>query len=219
MFGKWKESKAQREYELEEAANSVKDRYIESVLGKPHDMVGHSVIPYSIGGSFDLYYYPNYCDGTAFVTKELTDHRFKSPRNDVYDAYELVIVTRNRVDSLLARSALEYDDGPVYDILNMVGRYSAMATLNPYETLEFPDNYEPETLSNRCLIIDALSEPLCGEETQYRKLGLMLIMEIHRDEMEFAMQQRGRELIDMLKQNGVYPFTGINRPSVLRTHQ
>jgi len=43
----------------------------------------------------------------------------------------------------------------------------------------------------------------------------MLIMEIHRDEMEFAMQQRGKELIEKLKKKGVYPFTGINRPSVL----
>jgi hypothetical protein len=213
MFEKRKRIKAEKESELEEKAYHIKDKYIESIMGKEHGLVGHAIIPYSVGGAFDQYYYPNYCDGTAIVTKELVNYKFDSPKNDVYDAYELVIVTRNKVHCLLGESALEYDDGPLYAILNAIGRYSATAKLNPFETIEFPDGFE--NLSKRCLIIDAISASLCNQETHNKKFGLMLIMEIHRDEMEFAMQQKGIELIEKLKQNGVYPYTGINRPSVL----
>ena len=215
MFEKWKKRKQEKEFELEDKAYLVKDKYIESVLGKEHDMVNHSIIPFSAGGAFDLYYYPNYCDGTAMATKELVNHKFNSPGNDVYDAYELVIVTRNKLQSLMGESEPEYDDGPIVEILNMIGQYSSMAKLNPYETIEFPGDFGVESVRGKCLIIDAISEPLCNEETNNKKFGLMLIMEIHRDEMEFAMQQRGRELIEILKQKGIYPFSGINRPSVL----
>ena len=214
MFEKWKKKKLEKEAELEEKAYIVKDKYIESIMGKGHDMVGHAMIPFSVGGAFDQYYYPNYCDGTAMVTKELVNHKFDSPQNNVYDAYELVIVTKNKIHCLMGESGLEYDDGPFFGILNAVGKYSLMAKLNPFETIEFPDDFGD--LSKKCLIIDALSEPLCNEETRNKKFGLMLIMEIHRDEMEFAMQQKGRELIEKLKEKGIYPYTGINRRSVLK---
>jgi len=215
MFEKWKKRKAEKEEALEEKAYHVKDGYIQTIFGKEHDMVGHAIIPYCVGGAFDQYYYPNYCDGTAIVTKELVGHKFDSPKNDIYDAYELVIVTRNKIHCLMGEGEHEYDDGYFIGILNAIGRYSAMAKLNPYETIEFPDGFENEKLSKRCIIIDAISEPLCNAETNNKKFGLMLIMEIHRDEMEFAMQQKGKELIEKLKQKGVYPYTGINRPSVL----
>ena len=215
MFKKWKDKKLEKEALLEEKAYKIKDKYIESIFGKEHGMVGHAMIPFSVGGAFDQYYYPNYCEGTAMVTKELVGHKFDSPGNNVYDAYELVIVTRNKIHHLMGEAKIEYDDGPIYGILNAVGRYSLMAKLNPFETIEFPDDFG--NLSRKCLIIDAISEPLCNEETQNKKFGLMLIMEIHRDEMEFAMQQKGKELIEKLKEKKVYPYTGINRPSVLNT--
>ncbi|MCL2474648.1 MAG: suppressor of fused domain protein [Chloroflexi bacterium] len=213
MFENWKKRKADKEEKLEDDAYQIKDKYIESIMGKEHDMVGHAIIPYCVGGAFDQYYYPDFCNGTAIVTKELVNYKFNSPKNDIYDAYELVIVTRNKINTS-GELALEYDDGPFIEILNMLGRYSTTAKLNPFETIEFPDGFENENLSRRCLIIDAISEPLCNEETHNRKFGLMLIMEIHRDEMEFAMQQKGKDLIEKLKQKGIYPLTGVNRPSV-----
>jgi len=208
MFDEWKAKRARKEVEFIEKAQHVKSEYIKSIMGKQHDMVGHSPIPFKMGGALDEHYYPNYCDGTAIVTKELTDHRFDSPKNDVYDAYELVMITRNKIHSITGKFALEYDDGPISRILNTIGKYSAMAKLNPFETLEYNDG---------CLIILPFSEPLCNLETYYKKFGLMLLIEIHRDEMEYAMQSKStaKDLIEKLKQSGVYPFTGIKRPSVL----
>jgi len=209
IVGKW-----------EDVAYETKSNYIESVLGKEHELVMHAFIPFAFGGGLDLYYYPNYCNGTAIVTKELTNYKFKMPQNDIYNAYELVMCTKQKIDldSAMEENPIEntfaYDHKYINRILNSIAIYSTQAKLNPYDTLEFPTDMDD--VGGKCFILDALSEPLCNKETKNRKLGLMLIIEIHRDEMEYAMQQqRGKELIKLLKEKGIYPFTGINRKSVL----
>jgi len=205
---------------LEDKAYEIKDKYIKSVLGKEHRLVSHSVIPFVIGGRLDLYYYPDYCNGTAIATKELTNYKFKKPKNHTYDAYELVMVTRYKLDldstghKNPPENTFAYDHKYISRILSTVAVYSKHAKLNPYETMEFPEDFD-EIVGGKCLILDALSEPFCNQETKNRKLGLMLLMEIHRDEMEYAIQHRGENLINKLKDKGVYPFTGIHRPSVL----
>jgi hypothetical protein len=204
---------------LEDKTYEVKDKYMESVLGKEYDMVMHALIPFCVGGTLDLYFYPNYCNGTAIATKELTNYKFNTPKNDVYNAYELVMVTRHKIDldstkdEIPLKNTFAYDYKYINGILNFIARYSTMAKLNPFETIEFPNDYE--NVGGKCLILDALSEPLNNKETKNKKLGLMLLIEIRRDEMEYAMQQKGRDLIKKLKEKGVYPFTGINRPSVI----
>jgi len=191
---------------------------MENILGKEHDMVMHAIIPYDVGGSLDLYYYPNFMNGTAVASKELTNYKFNNPKNDWLDAYELVMVTRHKIDLVSVKdenpmiNSFSYDHKNINSILNMIGRYSSQARLNPYETIEFPSDIE--SVGGKCLILDILSEPLINSETKNRKFGLMLVMEIHRDEMEYAMQQKGKELIQILKDKNVYPFSGINRKSI-----
>ena len=46
-----------------------------------------------------------------------------------------------------------------------------------------------DSIGGKCLILDKLSEPYIDEVTKQKKFGLMLIIEIHRTEMEFAMDQ------------------------------
>jgi hypothetical protein len=192
---------------------------MESILGQEYEKVMHAIIPFFAGGALDLYYYPSYCDGTAIATKELTDYKFNKPKNDVYDAYELVMITRHKINLDSTKEARPVENTFAYDhkyingILNSIARYSTEAKLNPRDTIEFPD--DTEVIGGKCLILDALSEPLRNNGTRKRNFGLMLLMEIHRDEMEYAMQQNGEELIERLKEKGVYPYTGIDRPSVL----
>ena len=70
-----------------------KSRLMEQSLGKEHDMVMHAIIPYSVGGGLDLYYYPNGIPGTAIATKELSESPTEGSSNKVYDRYELVMFT------------------------------------------------------------------------------------------------------------------------------
>lgn len=61
-----------------------KSALMEQMLGPEHDMVMHAMIPYHLGGSLDLYYYPNGLPGTAIATKELCTLPGQEPRNKVY---------------------------------------------------------------------------------------------------------------------------------------
>jgi hypothetical protein len=60
---------AEAEQEAWQAWYDRKSTLMEEMLGKEHDMVMHSMIPYAIGGNLDLYYYPNGVTGTGVATK------------------------------------------------------------------------------------------------------------------------------------------------------
>jgi len=75
-----------------------KSQMLEVLLGKEHDMVMHSMIPYVMGGALDLYYYPNGIPGTGVATKELSDVPGEGSSNELYPNYELVMFTRREID-------------------------------------------------------------------------------------------------------------------------
>ncbi len=203
----------------EEIAYDAKSKFMQKNLGNEHNLVMHAIIPYHIGGSLDLYYFPNFMKGTAIATKELTNYKFKKPSNDWFDSYELVMCTKHKIDldstkiENPKKNTFSYDHKYINYIINAVGRYSSLAKLNPYETIEFPDDFGE--ISEKCLILDSLTEPFIDKNTKNKKFGLMLVMEIHRSEMEYAMKQNGKELIDLLKKENIYPFTGIDRKPII----
>ena len=63
-----------------------KTEFLESLLGKEHDIVMHAIIPFAVGSGLDLYYYPNGIPGTAIATRELADRHGNGPSNRVYPA-------------------------------------------------------------------------------------------------------------------------------------
>lgn len=80
-----------RHYEL-------KLKSLENILGKMHEFVGHSVIPFQAGGAVDMYYFPNAIDGTAFVTMELIEPDGSGPKPNRMGTYELIAFTRHKID-------------------------------------------------------------------------------------------------------------------------
>ncbi len=50
-----------RHYEL-------KRQGLEKVLGPMAEVVGHAMIPFMVGGTVDMYYFPNALPGTGFAT-------------------------------------------------------------------------------------------------------------------------------------------------------
>ncbi len=188
-----------------------KTQLMEKILGRQHDLVGHAMIPYAVGGALDLYYFPNGIPGTAIATKELSDLPDKGSTNDVFDVYELVMFTRQ---------ALSLDDwkdsstpfgkahANLSRILNLIARYSAEATLNPCETCEFPEDMED--VGGKCLIFDAYAR----ESDAKAPFGLLLLIEISRSEMRFAQKRGGGKLLSRLKQANHYPYSDLDREPV-----
>lgn len=181
------------------------------ILGREHDMVMHAIIPYAIGGGLDLYYFPNGITGTAIATKELCELPGQGSVNDAFDTYELVMFTRQTLSLDNAKDE-STPFGRIHKsinaILNHIAPYSAQATLNPHETCEFPADMN--TVGGKCLIFDSY-----GFDGDHAEFGLLLIIEIHRSEMDYAREHGGEELLEKLKEAGHYPYSDMERPAVV----
>ena len=200
--------------EDEIAAQEWYDRKSElmvGVLGEEHNMVMHAMFPFALGGGLDLYYFPNGIQGTGVATKELSEIPGEGSSNDVFDVYELVMFTRQPI-SLDDTQDESTPFGQVHQsinaILNSIASYSSQATLNPNETCEFPEDFD--TIGGKRLIFDAY-----GTEEEHSEFGLLVVIEIHRSEMEYARKYGGGNLIQKLKKSGVYPYSDMDRPAVV----
>ncbi len=213
LFGKPQAaSKSDADDAAEEAWQNEKEKLLEEMLGPMHRMVMHAIIPYAIGGGLDLYYYPNHLEGVGIATQELTHAGPTGSNNDHFDAYELVIFTRHALDLEQAKD----DSTPIgrahqtmNAILNVVAPYSEQATLNPYETCEFPADME--SVGGKCLIFDSYGQ----QETNGKRFGLLLLIEVFRSEMEFAREHGGASLLAKLKSAGAYPYSDLDREPVV----
>lgn len=189
-----------------------KSELLQDLLGPEHNMVLHAMLPYALGGSLDLYFYPQGIPGVGVATKELSELPGEGSTNEVFESYELVMFTRH---------PLEFDNQDetatpfgralqnISPILNCMARYSAEASLNPRETCEFPEEFE--TLGGKCLIFDSYGQ----EADEPADFGLLLVLEIHPSEMAYAREHGGQQLLDRLKQAGHYPYSDLDRPAVV----
>ncbi len=210
LFGK-KKLTEEEEGRLEDDWYEYKSQLMESILGKEHDMVMHALVPYEVGGVLDLYYYPNDIEGTGIATKELSYAVRDSSSNDKYKKYELVMFTREQLDLDHAhddQTAFGTAHQNISSILNPIASYSEQAKLNPFETCEFPPDMEK--VGGKCLIFSSYK----SRSADVEDFGLLAVIEIYRSEMEFAMQNGGRFLIDLLQENGHYPYSDMNRKPV-----
>jgi hypothetical protein len=199
----------------EAAARDWYDRktaLMEEALGAEHDMVMHALIPYSVGGALDLYYFPNGIPGTAIATKELCESPHEGSSSTAYRNYELVMFTRHPLNLDEANDE-ETPFGRAHRniraILNRIAPYSAHAELNPYETCEFPADME--RVGGKCLIFDGYTE---FDDIFPRQFGLLAIIEITRREMDYAREHGGRALLELLRETGHYPYSDLDRESV-----
>ena len=192
----------------------MKTEAMVTLLGEEHNLVSHAIIPFSVGGALDLYFFPQ-SRGYAIGTKELIERDGSGPRNARYSAYELCLFSPDPVDS----DRTNGDTTPIGQryrryvrMLNMLARYCSEATLNPNETMEFPAGME--RVGGHCLILDAITKN--GQSLNFNKheYGLMLAINIHRSEMEFARANGGQKLIEKLKAAQVYPYSDLDRRAV-----
>lgn len=189
-----------------------KTTLFESALGKEHDLVIHAIISYEAGGALHGYFYPNHIEGTGVVTKQLARWDGSGASNDSYNQYEMVMFTR---EDLTEEDLLESDEKTpaqrayrqLRGLLNTIAPYSEQATLNPFETIGFPE--EMEEVAGRFIILDKYKP-----ENFEKNLGLMLLIEIFESEFVFKQENGGDALIQKLKDAGHYPYSDLNRSAV-----
>ncbi|MDH5380278.1 MAG: suppressor of fused domain protein [Cyclobacteriaceae bacterium] len=214
LFGKkektiekeFSEEKHDRDYEL-------KSKGLEDVLGKMHNLVGHAIIPFAIGGAVDMYYFPNHIKGTGFVTMELLDPDGNGPLKNRLGTYELVSFTKYDYNesegtqtpfNLIERNACRF--------LTAIGMFSSQAVLNPKETIEIPNGENEE---NTCLVFDSYEPNGKKFIIGNREHHLLLCMQVFRSEMDYARQNGSDELFKLLKEKGLYPYSDLDREPVI----
>jgi hypothetical protein len=213
LFGK-KEVKKEFTQEEYDKDYELKSTGLEKVLGKSHNLVGHAIIPFEVGGAVDMYYYPNGIKGTGFATMELIKPDGTGPIPNRTGTYELVAFTKlDYIQDTTKTNPFNLIERHICGIFTGIGNYSFQAKLEPLETCELPIH---EGKPNLCLIFDDYKPE--GKEFKIgdKKHGLLLIVEVFRDEMEFAMANGTGKLIDRLKEKGYYPYSDLNRESVIK---
>jgi hypothetical protein len=196
--------------QVEQSFYDNKSKWIESVLGKEHEMVMHAIIPYAIGGPVDMYMYPKCLNGTVFATKEMVE--WCSQECKQYDGqyYEVVMATKLAIDereeSDFSKTLLRYRK-----IMTRVARYSGIAVLKSNDTIEIPmgDNEE-----NACAIITEVDVSK-RNVIDGVPIALQYIIEIHRSEMDYARNNGSAALIDKLKKGNLFPFSDVSRSAVI----
>jgi hypothetical protein len=212
LFGKteikkeFTQEECDTDYELKMAA-------LESVLGKSHNLVGHAIIPFEIGGAVDMYYFPNGIKGTGFATMELIQPDGTGPIPNKLGTYELVAFTKLDYNKD-ATETLPFNliERRICGIFTTIGNYSSQAKLEPLETCEVPQG---EGEPNTCIFFDNYNPDGKKFKIGNRNHGLLLIMEVFRDEMEYAMENGTAKLIAKLKEKGYYPYSDLDRKSVV----
>jgi len=202
----------------------AKKTALEEILGPMDSMVGHSLIPFDIGGALDMYYFSSCMPGTVFCSMELIDPGGEGPMPSRIGTYELISCTKHKNTSTTKEPFEErkkrIEEGRItpFEKINqricgnmtMVSRYSFEAILNPGETCELPT--EDEII---CVIFDKFGSDGVPFKVKGKQHGLLLCIEIFRSEMEYAMKHSSGELLAKLKKAKAYPYSDLDREPVV----
>lgn len=208
--------KARSEFTEEDhsAFMDAKTAALERILGPMHERVGHALIPFQVGGAVHMYYFPNMSiPGVGMATQDLIEPDGSGPLPGALGTYELVAVTRYPItDDPSVASPFRQVERRMCSIFTTLGYFSREAVLNPYETAEVPFG---ESEPNVCLFFAECRKRGVPFAVGGRQHGLLLVMEVHRSEMEYARRRSGRELLERLKANGVFPYSDMGRAPVV----
>ena len=185
---------------------------LENVLGKMHDLVGHTIIPFAVGGAVDMYYFPNHIKGTGFATMELLEPDGTGPLPNRLGTYELVAFTKHEYsNSEDTHTPFNLIERKVCGLFTAIGFFSREAVLNPNETCEVPG---AEGEENTCLVFDLYQPDNKEFRIGDRKHHLLLCLQVFRSEMEFSRANGSEELFKKLKEAGHYPYSDLDRQPV-----
>ena len=174
-------------------------KHIETVLGQHSDTVLHSTIPFEmgwdIGGGADVYVYKNVINGEAYLTADLIGK--KQGKNTIGN-YELMICLPERQDWGV-------------NLISNLAYYTIEASLNSGETMDLGGNFLLEDSDITALIFSKYAD----FKVKRKKYGILLVIGITSEELNWAKENGGEELILKLKEKGVYPMTDLKRKSII----
>ena len=172
---------------------------LESVLGKAENTVYHALIPLYLGGFADVLRFRNYIDGVAYATADLTGD--SSQIENELGNYELMICMRE-------------ESNWACGIMSKLARYTLESKLSPGETMDIgPATPDGSSVSAFLFCRPELSHPTFT--VQGVRCGLLLCIGITDEEIAVCKGEGSKRVLTRLKEAGIFPFTDLNRASVV----
>lgn len=162
------------------------------IFGPTYDNVYHAVHPFAFGGQADVLAFLNSPYGAVYVTAELSGQPGLS-----YADYELIICLRSPSDW-----------GP--NFISRLSPYTQKAYLHHGDTMNIAGVAPPESRIVGMLFLTFDSFELFGES-----FDLRLCIGITQAELDYKLQNGYDKLVHVLKRNKIFPFTDLDRDSVL----
>jgi hypothetical protein len=186
----------------------AKQKALENLLGPMDQSVYHAIVPFSMGGSLDLYTFSNAIPGTVFVTQELIgpgkqDRTARGPKG----FYELAMC--RKANAAQDEAGLNL----VSRLLNPVAQHAFSTPLGPGETAALPgedDDGPPQFVL--FTEFNPRGVPFAvGDET----FILLCVITIFESEFAFIKKHGVAPFLDKLKAAGEYPYSTLERAAVV----
>lgn len=171
---------------------------LETIFGLPSRTVLHASVPIQLGGFADVLQFPEFTSGMTYVTADLTGQDVGQRPNSLGN-YELVICTQHELPKAAS-------------LISKLARYTCDCVLEPGHTMDLPGYFGDESI--RALLFSSLRDVPVGFSFLGKQHGLLLAMGITIEELEFGRAHGNGELLTMLKEGGVFPYTIPGRASV-----
>lgn len=172
---------------------------LKEILGEPSDTVFHATVPFDFGwekgGRADVYLFKKHIDGIVYTTGDLIGKKQKP--SDAGN-YELMICHRNASDWGA-------------DLISNLAYYTMDVSINIGEIMDLGGRF----LSDDSKIVGVVFDKYSDFKIDGKKYGLLLIIGITKEELQYAESNGGASLIKKLKVNKIYPYTDLKRKSVL----
>lgn len=172
---------------------------MESVLGRSDGMVTHAVVPfqfgYDAGGRADVVQFREHVTGVVYATSELIgldDQVANSLGN-----YELAVCHRGTETWGVG-------------VINSLAYYTLQTQVEPGQTMDLGPSVPSGASISAFLFADFGRFVVRG-----RSAGLLLCIGITPDELAACRSGHRERVETALVAKGVYPFTDLQRPSVL----
>jgi hypothetical protein len=170
---------------------------LESVLGPAEDTVLHAPVPFHLGGQADVLTFRQRTAGRIAATCELLGE--PSQKRNLQGTYELAIAHRD-----------ENDWGP--NIISKLARYTCDAVLQPGQTMDIDSAVPAKSTIAGFFFDDFKRMKFAGADA-----GVLLCIGLTADEVIACRKGKRQMVYDALIAQKVFPYTDLNRLSVLKS--
>ena len=172
---------------------------METAFGGAEDTILHAVVPfdfgYDAGGRADVVQFKGHIDGTIYATCDLIGSAEQVA--NCLGTYELAVCHRNNED---------WGAG----VIGALAYYTLDARIDPGHTMDLGPS-----IPKGSRITGFLFDTLANIEMMGHRAGVLLCIGITSDELAACRRGEHDRVLAALKSKQVYPFTDLDRRSVL----